>query len=226
MTNNSVNNDVLNQIIEKTNSSTGMYVQQVYRDTLKDLIAVFGNLYYIDKDNNSIQVKCTHANKERAIAKSFVGDNITLPLITIEESETSNNEKRNKYKPLLVHDKYWDKNKNRAIRILSLAPKAVDIDYRINIWSKYKQDMDQLREAIFVLFNPDIELQTRHDCRTKAYFSGETDISTMQAEDTEDRVLKKSISITVETYIPNPKFLFTSTGKIEEFKLDVEIDES
>ena len=86
--------------------------------------------------------------------------------------------------------------------------------------------MDQLREAIFVLFNPDIELQTRHDCRTKAYFSGETDISTMQAEDTEDRVLKKSISITVETYIPNPKFLFTSTGKIEEFKLDVEIDES
>jgi hypothetical protein len=220
-----INNKVLNEILEKANASSGMYVQQVYRDTLKDLLAVFSNIYYIDKDNNSVQVKCTHANKERAVAKSTVGDNITLPMLTIEESSTTPSAKRNKYRPMLVHYTEWDKEQNKAIRILSLTPRAVDIDYKINMWSKYKQDLDQIRESIFMQFNPDIELKTRHSERVKAFLKDESTIAPIQADDTEDRILKKSLDITVETYIPSPRFLYTSTGKIEELNFDLEITE-
>jgi hypothetical protein len=74
-------------------------------------------------------------------------------------------------------------------------------------------------------FNPDIELKTRHSERVKAFLKDESTIAPIQADDTEDRILKKSLDITVETYIPSPRFLYTSTGKIEELNFDLEITE-
>jgi hypothetical protein len=54
----------------------------------------------------------------------------------------------------------------------------------------------------------------------KGYIDSEQDIGAVEVADKEDRVLKKQINITVRTYIPNPKFMLTSTGKIEQFKID------
>jgi hypothetical protein len=218
-----VNNKVLQEILEKTNSSAGMYVQKIFKDTLRNLINIFGNIYCIDKNNNSIKVKCFHANQERAVAKTFVGDNITLPLITISENSSSNNDDRRRYTPILMHDKYWHKRKNRAIRLLSMAPRPIDIKYTINIWSKYKEDLDQIREHILVLFNPDLEIKTRQSNITKAFFENESDIQQSEASDQTDRILKKSITISVETYVENPKFLYTSTGKIESINYELSI---
>lgn len=224
MANIPVSNMVLREILEKSNASTGMFIQKVYKDTLREFISIFNNIYYIDKDNNPIKIKCFHGNQERVIAKNTLGDNITLPVITITESATANNDERRKYSRLLVHEKYWDKDKNRAIRILSLAPRPVDISYEINIWTKYKQDLDQIRESIFTMFNPDLEIKTDKSYYTKAFLTEEADISQVEVSDLQDRVLKKKLLINVETYIPNPKFLYTSTGKIEEFNFEVEID--
>ena len=148
-----VNTKVLNEIAEKTNISTGMYTQKVYKETLRSLIGVFGNIYYVDRNNQPVKIRCFHGNQERAIAKSTTGDNITLPVITIVEKSTENDEKRYKYKPMLLHETYWDKEQQRAIRLLSMSPRAINISYDINIWTKYKEDMDQIRESIFLLFN-------------------------------------------------------------------------
>jgi hypothetical protein len=219
-----VSNIVLREILEKSNASTGMYIQKVYKDSLREFISIFSNIYYIDKDNNPIKIKCFHGNQERVIAKTTLGDNITLPVITITESSTSNNDERRKYSKLLVHEKYWDKDKNRAIRILSLAPRPVDITYEINIWTKYKQDLDQIRESIFTMFNPDLEIKTNKSYYTKAFLVDESDISQVEVSDLQDRVLRKKLSVNLETYIPNPRFLYTSTGKIEEFNFEVEIE--
>lgn len=216
-----VNNQVLNEIVEKTNLSTGMFTDYVMKDTLRYLIGAFGNFHYIDRNNNSIKVKSFHANQERAIAKSIVGDNITLPVISISELNISPNEERRRYGPLLVHEAYWHKRQQRAIRTLSLSPKPVDINYNINIWTKYKQDLDQLREQIFLLFNPDLEIKTKQSNITKAFILSESDVEQAEAEDAADRILKKTISIKVETYIPSPKFLYTSTGKIEKFNYQI-----
>jgi len=220
---NPVSTAVLREILEKTNVSTGMFVQKIYKDTLRNLINIFSNCHYIDRNNNTVKVKCFHANQERSVAKSTLGDNITLPVITISENNTSNSDDRRRYSPILIHDKYWHKRKNRAIRILSMAPRPVDIKYTINIWSKYKEDLDQLREYIFTLFNPDLEIKTKQSDITKAFIDNETDVQQSEADDQQDRILKKSISIKVETYIENPKFLYTSTGKIERINYELAI---
>ena len=50
-----------------------------------------------------------------------------------------------------------------------------------------------------------------------AYIEREKPLGSVAAADTKDRVLQKSISITLQTYIPSPKFFFTNTGQIKEF---------
>ena len=147
-----ISRKVFAEIAEKTNSSSGMYAQKTFKEILRSMINIFSNVYYIDKNNNSIQIKCFHSNQERAIAKTFIGDNITLPVITIGESVTSPDEERQRYSPILIHEKRWDADKNRAIRILSMAPRSVNITYKINIWAKYRDELDQIRESIFLMF--------------------------------------------------------------------------
>lgn len=214
---------VMQEIVEKSQQSMGMYVQYVYKNILKNLINIFGNTYYIDKDNNSVKIKCYHANQERAIAKATVGNNITLPVITVGEQSSENDDDRRRYSPMLMHETRWDAKKSRAIRILSLVPRPVNIFYKINIWSKYKQDMDQIREAIYYLFNPELEIDLKNNHATKSFITEESDDSEIVAGDTQDRIIKKSITIVVETYIPGPRFLYTSTGKIEELHFDFEL---
>lgn len=220
---NYIPNKVLSEILEKSKASTGMFVSDVYKNCLKNLLDLFSNIYYIDKNNNSIKIKCIHANQERAIAKINTGDNITLPLITISETSTINDDERRRYSNTLLHESYWDKDKQRAIRILSLPPRPVNITYSLNIWTKYKQDLDQIRGSIFLLFNPDVELNVKENFYTKAFINEESDISEITANDTQDRILRKSINIYVETYVNSPKFLYTSTGRIEQFKYDMEV---
>lgn len=221
-----VSNKVLKQITEKTQAAYKSYSERTYKDILRNLIGIFNNLYYIDKNNNSINLKCFHANQERAIAKVTTGDNITLPVLTISETESSNADERRRYSPILVHDKYWDKDKRRSIRLLSLAPKPININYQINIWAKYKEDLDQIRENVFILFNPDLELPLKNNNINKAFFVSETDGSEVEVADQQDRILRKSVIINVESYIPSPKFLYTSTGKIEQFFYELEIDKT
>ena len=222
---NPVSGKVLLEIVEKTNSSTGMYVQKVFKDTLRNLINIFGNTHYVDRNNNSIKVKCFHANQERAVARTFVGDSITLPVITISETSTAESEKRRRYSTILINEKYWHKRKNKAIRILSIAPRPIDVKYSINIWAKYKEDLDQIREYILTLFNPDLEIKTKNSNITKAFFVNESDAQQYEADDQQDRILKKTITINVETYIESPKFLYTSTGKIEKLNFEVTLED-
>jgi hypothetical protein len=221
MSNIPVPSQVLQEIVEKTNSAKGMFSQKVFKDILRFLIGTFGKIHYIDRNNNSINVKCFHANQERAVARATVGDNITLPVITISEDTTAEGTNRRRYGTMLVHEKYWHKRQQRAIRTLSMAPTPVDITYTINIWTKYKEDMDQIREYIFLLFNPDLEVQLKSNNVTKSFIATESDVEQEEAPDREDRILKKSIQITVETYIPSPKFLYTSTGKIEKLNYQI-----
>lgn len=221
-----VSSKVITEVVEKTQSAFKKYSERTYKDILRNFIGIFNNLYYVDKNNNTINIKCFHANQERAIAKVNTGDNITLPVITISETETSNNDNRRRYGPILNHEKFWDEDRRRSIRILSLAPRAVNITYQINIWAKYKEDLDQIRENILILFNPDMEIPSKTNNMIKAFFVSEGEASELEATDQQDRVLRKNITINVETYIPSPRFLYTSTGKIEEFKYELQIDDT
>ena len=218
-----VSNKVLQELIEKTNTTTGMFSQKVFKDTLRFLIKTFGKIHFVDRNNNSINVKCFHASQERAFARSVIGDNITLPVITVSESNTEVANDRARYGSLLLHDIYWHRVQQRAIRTLSLVPTPVTINYSINIWCKYREDLDQIREYILTIFNPDLEIETDHNGKIKSFITGESDVEQAEAADKDDRLLKKNFSISVETYIPNPRFFYTSTGKIEKLNYEIEL---
>ena len=50
-----------------------------------------------------------------------------------------------------------------------------------------------------------------------AFLDMESDNSTVESSDRQDRVIRRTFKVKLEAYIPNPKFLITSTGEIEEF---------
>ena len=195
-------------------------IPRIYKETLRAVIHLFNNLSIIDSEEKIVQVKCMHGNPERVVAKLKQEDNIILPMITVTQTTSDNDDKRRRYTPLLVHERYWDTKKERAFRLLSFVPRPVNINYNINFWCKYRADVDQLLEQARINFNPEAEVNTPFSTMTKAYIIGEEDNSEAAVGDTTDRVIKKTLNITVETYVPSPKFLITSTGKIETFNAE------
>jgi hypothetical protein len=99
----------------------------------------------------------------------------------------------------------------------------VDIDYGINIWAKYKANLDQLVEQIRLLFNPHLVIKNQYTNVAQAYIDTESDNSTVELSDRQERIIRRTFNIKLEAYIPNPKFLITSTGEIEEFHIDATI---
>lgn len=201
-------------------------ISMLYRETMRAMISKFSDLVYIDGKNEVKDIKCYHGNPERAVAKYFQENNIVLPAITISQTSTETDTTRSRYHAMLLQEKYWNPDTQRAIRILSFAPTPVNIIYSINVWSKYKIDMDQILEQIRLIFNPSSEIETPFSTLTKAFLIDEEDNSEVDVGDGSDRVLKKSLSIEVQTYIPNPKYLITSTGRIERFNIESVICEN
>lgn len=218
-----ISSEVANDILKRSTPILMSKTAKIYKESLRQLLNIFSNIYYINADGSPVKVKCITGNPERAIAKQFKDSGIVLPLLSITESITSQSDERNRFSQMLVHDKYWDSKKLRAVRLLSLSPKPIAITYQLNIWTEYKEDMDKLRSAIYLMFNPHLEIQTSDNDLAKCFIELEEDNSSINAGDQEDRILKKAILIKLETYISSPKFLFTSTGKIETFHLEAQL---
>ena len=165
-------------------------------------------------------IKCIHANAERAVAKLKQENNIILPILSISQTVSQNDEFRRRNESVMVNETWWDAEKNRSFRVVSLAPRPVNVVYQLNIWTKYMADMDQILEQVRLKFNPEMEVPNQQSTIVKAFIDNENDVGVVTAADKEDRVLQKSLDIILRTYIPSPKFLLTSTGKITEFKIE------
>lgn len=195
----------------------------VYRETLRALISIFDSLKYITEGDKVGSIKCQHGSPERVVAKMKEQHNIILPVLSITQTISEDDNARRRYDPTLIHEKYFDEDKQRAIRILSLAPKPLTLNYTVNIWTKYRSDMDQILEQIRLLFNPELMIPTKYSTNTKSYIVSEVDNTVDTAPDKEDRILKRGVTIAVQSYLPNPKFMITSSGKIERFMVETEI---
>ena len=210
-------NDIRKKIFKMTQAKQN--ISFVYKESLRSMIASFNDLGYISAEDKFKEVKCLHANAERAIAKLKQEDNIILPMVTITQTTTANDDARRRQESVLVNEKYWDAEKNRAFRVLSLAPRPVNINYQVNVWCKYMADMDQILEQIRLKFNPEMNVPTEFSTIAKAFLNTEEDVGSITAGDKEDRIIKKTFNVVLRTYVPNPKFLVTSTGKIEELNI-------
>jgi len=195
-------------------------ISHIYKELLRAMIAAFSDVGYISSEDKFIHTKCVHANAERTVAKLKEDNNVILPILSIAQTVSNNDKERRRTENLLVHEKYWDPEKARAFRILSFAPRAVNVMYQLNVWTKYMSDMDQILEQVRLKFNPEMEVPTKFSTLTKGLIDTEENIGKLDAADKEDRILQKTINITVRTYIPSPKFLVTSTGEIEKFLIE------
>jgi len=207
---------VRNQIVDLTTTKLLPVIDNVYKESLRSMLHIFGNLYYLDGNGNRVKVNCSHGNPERIAGRIKADNTLILPMITVIETQTESDQTRMRYQNI-VSETMWDPDKRRATRLLSLPPRPINITYEVNIWSKYKADMDMLRSGIFSLFSPDINIETKYSVHNKAFINSEREVGSVTASDTGDRILQKTVSVTLETYIPSPKFFFTNTGEIKEF---------
>ena len=199
-------------------------LDNVYKESLRSMIYSFGNLYYIDGNGNRLRVKTTHGNPERIAGKLKVDNTLILPMITVVETKTTPDLDRGRYQSIII-EKAWDRTKLRATRVLSLPPRPINISYEINIWAKYMSDLDMLRSTIFSRFNPDVSIVTKYSAYNKAFITNERNVGNVEAANADDRILKKTFEVTLETYIPTPKFQVTNTGQIKDFDMfDIVID--
>jgi hypothetical protein len=209
-----------NIISEKINAQ--QLIAETYKETLRFMLSTFAGLKTLNPQNDVVDVACINATAERTVAKLFQDNNIVLPLITIAQLTSVDAEKRRRGKNLLLNESYWDTDKKRAFRVISLAPRALTITYELNIWSKYSEDMDQIAEQIRLLFSPNLNVITRYTNSTAAFLTNEENDSLLVVGDRQDRVVRRKFTVDIEGYIPYPKYLITSTGEITEFKAEID----
>jgi len=215
-------NEIARELIARSHAKASN-VSFVYRELLRSVINTFSGFVVIDSEEKVIDVQAIHATQERAIAKLTEETNLILPIISVDQPKSSRTDSRQKYKPLVVTEKYWDEKKQRSVRLISLVPSPIEIEYEVSVWAKYKNDLDQITEQLHSLFNPDLELVTAFATNIKLFISDEVLDSNLVVSDREDRVLKRIFKLRASTYIPSPKFLMTSTGAIEDFHIEYEL---
>ena len=214
---------VKSEVLRLTNSQLLPVVDNVYKESLRAMLSIFGDMYYLDGNNNRVKIKCSHGNPERIAGRLKADNTLILPMITVVESQTTIDSSRMRYQNLIVETAY-DEDKRRATRVLSLPPRPINVTYELNLWCKYKADMDMLRSNIYSLFSPDLIIATQYSDYNKAFIESERDLGSVSAGDKTDRVLQKSISISLETYVPMPKFTLTNTGEIKQFNFESKIN--
>ena len=190
-------------------------ILEIYTEITRELQHIFDSLYVIDNDNKIVSVKRIYANPERVVAKQIQEDNTILPVISIEQDVSDIDSARSRYSPVLVHDVIWSDKHQRAKRVISLSPTPVNMLFRIHIWAKYGEDLDQILEQINIMFNPSLNVPNKFSSETQAFITEEEDTTETSYKDGQDRLIRRSVVIQVQTYIPSPRALLTSTGEIE-----------
>lgn len=201
--------------------SKGLVINSnVYKEFLRALLSTI-KLSFVNSQQENVNVKLHHGRQERVVAKKFQENNLILPYSTIYQSAVISDDTRRRTSSILTTTTEWNDNIRRAQRVFSEPDVPVNIEYTLSLWTKYVSDMDQLSSKIRSHFNPQVLLETPFSTLTPVYIKEETDDSTTTVLDKEDRLLRKNIVLEVQTYIPSPKFLITSTGKITHVNTEI-----
>jgi len=202
-----------NYIIEATKNST--LSPFVYKEVLRSIIVSFGNVHYVNGNNKLTRIMAHHSAPERAVAKKFQENNMVLPVITVHQTSAKNDEKKRRYDNVLIQSSVWNDDIQRAERTIGTADVPVSISYSVNLWAKYMEDLDQISQSIRLKFNPSLHLETSFTNSLKCFLADESNNNTINAGDREDRLLRKSFTVTTEFFIPSPKYKITSTGRVD-----------
>jgi len=195
-----------------------------YREITKYVIQKISTLTLTDEEGkNKSDIATFFANPERAIAKLKEDRNLTLPVISVSIDDIEDDPERRRTDSLVEMSRAWNKTEQRAVRVVSLASKPVKLTFLINFWAKYVEDINQLMEQFQLFFNPGMPIRTSRSNTVLSYITQVSDNSTYQVGDREDRIIKKSVQIALDTYIPNKTYLLTKSGNITDVGVDIAI---
>lgn len=191
------------------------YTRNFYRNYTKALMEKL-NIYIFNAQDERVKVPMMYANPERAIAKIYEDRNLTLPIISVAIGDIEENTSIRKPDVQLTTYKFFDVETQKAFRIIKQTSKAVALQFQITLWSKYTEDMNQMVEEVQMMFQPSLTLPTEDESENKAFLLDVLDMSSVQAADKQDRMLRKRVTLKVEAYIPGRQYLYSHTGRIKE----------
>ena len=213
--------DIKRQIFERENKNFRSLA--FYRKTSRELLNIFSDGQILGSDNEIQSVNCSYANYERAIAMLFKTRNLTLPIMTLAIADTVEDLERRKPNTDIEFWTIHDKKSMRYTRVAAMAPKAVKVSYQLNLWSRYVEDMNQLIEYVMSKFRPQLTVDTDFNTNAPAFITSISDNSTLTVPDREDRIIKKTVTFEVETWMPTRQYMIQSNGAIREMKYEVEL---
>ena len=197
-----------------------------YKDFTRRLKEIFGNYKVLKGDDIVRTVEIIYANPERAIAKIRETKNTLLPMLSLQFEDIDLDLARRKPAEALVEKRFWDSNEQRAIRFMALAPAASNLNFAVNIWGKYVDEVNQLTEQLLLEFRPNLNIEIRPEESYQGFLVNVSDASNLTARDREDRIVKRTIRFRVESYIPGYVFRFTNTGEIKTMNYQEYLDET
>lgn len=213
--------DIKRQIFERENKNFRSL--EFYRKTSRELLNIFSDAQIIGADNQIQTVGCAYSNYERAIAMLFKSRNLTLPMMTIAIADTVEDLERRKPNTDIEFWTIHDKKTRRYKRVAALSPKAVKVSYQLHLWTRYVEDMNQLIEYVMAKFRPHLRVGTDFLTNAPAFITTVSDNSTLTVPDREDRIIKKTVTFEVETWMPTRQYLIQSNGTIREMRYEVEL---
>jgi len=145
---------------------------------------------------------------------SFVVDRIRLPILSIYQSDMQQDISRHMYNRCINYFRRpdgkpgWTIKENGRERGTVLGKAwgvPININYQLNIWTLYKEDMNQILEQINLKFQPVAYIRLQDvNYETIVKLDSTSNNQEPQPGDKNIRVLKWQFNFTVETYIPQP----------------------
>tara|TARA_R100000458_G_C8101834_1_gene128220 strand:+ start:143 stop:502 length:360 start_codon:yes stop_codon:yes gene_type:complete len=86
------------------------------------------------------------------------------------------------------------------------------------------EDMNQLIEYAMAKFRPQLRVETDFVTNACAFITAVSDNSTVAVPDREDRIIRKTLSFKVETYMPTRQYMIQSNGDITEMRYDMKVE--
>jgi len=189
-------------------------------EAMKDL---FSNLIVIDERGVSHPVPILWSTQERAVAAvvqenvrkdtSLVVDRVRLPLMSIYSSNFTFNQSRYTYHKAINYFRGSDGKPGLTIRekydrdtIFGLARGIpIDVGYTLTIWTYFIEDMNQILEQVLLKFSPIAYIRIQGvQWETIVKLDAIANNVDIEPGNTANRVVKFQISMTAESYIPQP----------------------
>lgn len=202
------------------------YAAGFFREYTKAFLQAFNNLTFLNGEAEEVNVKTVYGAPERAVGKRNESGTLVLPVGSLLIDSLKPSEERQKYEPLINFETYFDTDAQRYQRIVSFAPKPVELSYTMSFYAKYMEDINQLSEKFELMFNPSLKIPVDFDTHAQSFIADRQEATSVLVGDREDRVLKRSFTVSIESYVPSQKYLITNTGKIKALKQEVSIRSS